>query len=390
MFKNLQKLLPAASGHQIDWQGLLELLPGLSALAETPQDPIYHAEGDVWTHTRMVCDKLIAMPEFAAADAERRFVLFYSCLLHDIGKPACTETTPEGRVTSFGHSRRGAVDARVLLWRAGVPFGLRERICRIIATHQLPFYAIQGDRSGNDAEFIVRKLSWEVSIRDLVTVATADTLGRICTAASDATVNTALFAEMAMEEGCFDTPRAFPDEATRMRYFISEGKISPDHAFFSEPGSRVTVLSGLPASGKDTWVQKHGAGRAVVSFDDAREELGVKHGTAAAGAAVHLVIDRAKELLRKKAPFVWNSTNLSRQMRQKTLDLLYNYGAEVEIVYLESDEHVVRSRNAKRDTTLNDAGIDKMLHNWEVPLPSEAHKVTYASVIPLTHSSRHD
>ncbi len=379
MFDELQKLMPTDAGQGIDWAGLLELLPDLAQLGETPQDPIWHAEGNVWTHTRMVCERLVEMPEFQQADADRRFVLFYACLLHDIGKPACTETTPEGRVTSVGHSRRGAIDTRVLLWRGGVPFDLREQICRIIATHQLPFYAIQGDRSGNDAEFLVRKLSWEVCVRDLVTVAKADTLGRICAEPSEALVNTELFAELAREEGCFDAPRAFPDAHTRMRYFETEGKISPDHAFFAEPGSQVTVLSGLPASGKDTWVQKHAGGRAVVSFDDAREELGVKYGTDAAGAAVHLVIDRAKELLRKKAPFVWNATNLSRQMRKKTLDLLYAYGAEVEIVYLESDEKAIKRRNTKRDTSLSNAAIDKMLYKWEVPLPSEAHEVGYAS-----------
>jgi predicted kinase len=377
MFQALQKLTPADASKDIDWVALLELLPALTPLATTPQDPIWHAEGDVWTHTRMVCERIMEMPEFQAADADRRFVLFYSCLLHDIGKPACTETTSEGRVTSAGHSRRGAIDARVLLWRAGTPFGLREQICRIIAAHQLPFYAIQGDRSGNGAEFLVRKLSWEVCIRDLVAVARADTQGRICAESSDAMVNTELFAEMAREESCFESPRAFPDAHTRMRYFATEGNISPDHAFFAEPGSRVTVLSGLPASGKDTWVQKHAGARAVVSFDDACEELGVKYGTDAAGAAVHLVIDRAKELLRKKAPFVWNATNLSRQMRKKTLDLLYNYGAEVEIVYLEGDEKAIKRRNTKRDTTLSNAAIDKMLHKWEVPLPSEAHEVQY-------------
>jgi len=376
MYKDLQQQLPTTGG-DVDWQGLLDLIPSLSALAATPQDPVYHAEGDVWTHTRMVCGELMKMPDFQTAGVERRFVLFYSCLLHDIGKPACTETTPEGRITSRGHSRIGAIDARVLLWRAGVPFDLREQICRIIATHQLPFYVLDGHRSGLAPEFIVRKLSWEVCIRDLVTVAKADTLGRINAGASAAWDNTELFAELAREDGCFDVPRTFPDAATRMRYFLSEGKNSPDHPFFTEPGSAVTVLSGLPASGKDTWVQKHGAGRAVVSFDEAREELGVKHGTAAEGKAVHLVIDRARELLRRKAPFIWNATNLSAQMRQKTLDLLYSYGAQVEIVYLENEEKTIKGRNNKRDTSLTNAAIDRMLHKWEVPLPSEAHTVIY-------------
>ncbi|KAG1433511.1 hypothetical protein G6F57_022096 [Rhizopus arrhizus] len=41
----------------------------------------------------------------------------------------------------------------------------------------------------------------------------------------------------------------------------------------------------------------------------------------------HLAIARARELLRRKAPFVWNATHLSELMRKKTLDLLYSYHA---------------------------------------------------------------
>jgi predicted kinase len=138
----------------------------------------------------------------------------------------------------------------------------------------------------------------------------------------------------------------------------------------------VVVLAGLPASGKDTEVATNYRGQAVISLDDAREELGLKHGVKA-GAAVHLAIDRAKEMLRAKAPFVWNATHLSSLMRRKTLDLLYAYNAEVELVYLEQPEDVIFRRNSKRDTTLSNAAIEQMLFRWEVPLPTEAHKVQY-------------
>lgn len=81
--------------------------------------------------------------------------------------------------------------------------------------------------------------------------------------------------------------------------------------------------------------------------------------------------------MRAKTPFIWNATHLSEQMRGKTLDLLFRYGAEVELVYLESDERTIRARNSARDTTLNNAAIDKMVHRWEVPSTREAHVVRY-------------
>jgi predicted kinase len=82
-------------------------------------------------------------------------------------------------------------------------------------------------------------------------------------------------------------------------------------------------------------------------------------------------------MLREKAPFVWNTTHLSSQMRKKTLDLLFAYDAQVEIVYLEQPPAVIFKRNTRRDTSLSNKSIERMLFKWEVPLPTEAHAVDY-------------
>lgn len=376
-FEQMVALVPAPA-QPINWEALTGLFPQLKDLATTPQDPKHHGEGDVWTHTKLVCEALLTLPVYVSADSERQFVLFYGALFHDIAKPACTVQEPDGRITSAGHSKRGAVDTRIVLWKAGVPFLTRERICRIIANHQIPFFAIKGNRSGDTAEFIARKLSCELSILELTAIAEADILGRVCNDAQSILDDIELFREVAREDGCFDAPRAFPDAHTRLSYFRTKGAISPDFSFFQEVGSSVIVLSGLPASGKDTWVAANYPGLPVISFDDAREALGLKHGSNS-GAAVHLAIDNAKALLRQKAPFIWNATHLSTQMRNKTLDLLFGYNAEVSLVYLENSEATIKSRNTKRDTTLTNGAIDKMLYRWEAPLPTEAHVVSYVT-----------
>lgn len=64
-------------------------------------------------------------------------------------------------------------------------------------------------------------------------------------------------------------------------------------------------------------------------------------------------------------------------MRKKTLDLLYAYSAKAEIMYLEMPEKEIYRRNGKRDTTLSNEAIRRMLFKWEVPLPTEAHQVQY-------------
>ena len=64
-------------------------------------------------------------------------------------------------------------------------------------------------------------------------------------------------------------------------------------------------------------------------------------------------------------------------MRRKTLDLLFAYGAHVTLVYLEVPATQLFQRNAKRDTTLRQKDLERMLHRWEAPLPWEAHEVRY-------------
>ena len=50
----------------------LEHFPELAALRGTPQDPEWHPEGDVFTHTAHCCDALVKLPEWQAADETSR------------------------------------------------------------------------------------------------------------------------------------------------------------------------------------------------------------------------------------------------------------------------------------------------------------------------------
>lgn len=373
-YETIQALCPPVGG-DYDWSACCEAFPRLIALESTPQSPRYHAEGNVGVHTRMVLDALLECPHFAASSRTQRETLFLAALLHDICKPETTTVDPiTGDIGQPGHSRRGAVDVRALLWRAGTPFGLREAVCRIIGVHQSPFH-IFDSRRGESPEFITRRLSWSLHLPDLACVARADMRGRICVDQQARLDDIALFEELAREDGCWASPRAAASAHTRLMY-ARGAEVHLDTPLFQEPGSEVTVLCGLPASGKDSWTARHGRDRATVSFDDAKAELGLKHGEND-GLAAHRAIDKAKALLRQREPFVWNATNLSERTRTKALDLLYSYGANVRLVYLEVPADTLFKRNDRRDTTLTRRELERMLHRWEVPLPWEAHQVDY-------------
>jgi predicted kinase len=374
MWNQIEALTPLPGG-QPDFQACLDAFPVLERAKTAFQSAIYHREGDTWTHTKMVVEELLALPGYQALPRADQVKVFLAALLHDISKYRTEVRDEAGDIKHPGHSRKGAIEARIALWDAGVPFDVREAVCRMIAVHQVPFWAMGGSKRQVSPEFVVRELSWQLDIRLLALLAEADIRGRICDDASPIIDNIELFRELAREENCFGRPRDFADAHTAVSYFRG-ASVHPDYTLFQEPGSRVIVMSGPPAAGKNTWVENNHPDLPVISLDDAREELGLRHGKNE-GKVSHLAIDRAKDLLRAKAPFVWNATHMSEQTREKTLGLLYSYNAQVEVVYLERPRRELLARNSRRDTSLNNKTLQAMLSKWEPPLPTEVHAVRY-------------
>lgn len=390
----IEDFVPQAPDWSVDWGGLRAAYPWIERLHGTPHDQRHHYEGDVGIHVRMVCEEMALMPEFQALSEEDRRIAFASALVHDIAKPDTTRLEDDGSITSKGHSRRGSIDARILLWRAGWSFEDREQVARLTLYHQWPFRVLEKAVP----EYTVIKLSQEVRVDLLAILAEADSRGRLTARLAPggslpngpfeeapherqrSIDNVLLFRELAAELGCLDRPYPFPDNHTRWTYLQEGGQRSPDYPVFDDRRSRVVVMSGLPGTGKSTWLQKNEPDLPVVGFDEVRAQLGVDPEDNQ-GAVVQAVLEAAREHLRAGRDFAWNATNVSVQLREKALGLLADYSARIEIVYLEEPEEVLRSRNRARkgNTRVPDSAIDRMLLKWEPPLQSEGHQVRYIS-----------
>jgi predicted kinase len=366
----------------LDWDDIeSQLSPVIDAdtLAATPQDPHWHSEGDVWTHTKMALEALIQEPDHIALDEHARAIVFAAVLLHDVGKPACTRTEADGRISSRGHSTTGENIVRVALWRTGMPFERREQICALVRSHQVPFFGV--DMAPLEAARRAARLSLSTRNDWLAIVAAADGRGRRTTDPRDRdriVLNCALWRELATEAQCLDAPRVFLDAHTRYVYLSDEnGTRTPDAPAYDDTVAEAVILSGLPATGKSSWIAEHPE-LAVVSLDDLREELGVEHGEAQ-GAVMSAARDRAKEHLRAGRPFAWNATTLTRQFRRSLVDLCTNYRFRVRIVYCETSRDELQRRNRSRtgDAVVPERAIDAMLAKWTVPSPDEAHAVDY-------------
>lgn len=363
--------LPSAPGFEVDWEGLDRDFEWVRAMRGCPQDPVFHAEGDVWIHTRMVCEAMAGSAEYrdADADAERRVRLFAAALLHDVAKPRCTVVEDDGRVRSPGHSPAGALDARVILWRLGLGPRLREPVCAMIRYHQVPYHWA----SRANGERLVLRMAQTTSVRELVWLAQADLRGRRCEDQAAKLEDAALLAEYAAELGCLDGPWPFGNDHSRAMYFQRPGR-DPGWEAFDDTRFTVTLMSGLPGSGKSQWVAEHAADQPVIELDAIRRELGVAP-SEPQGRVIDVARTRARERLRRGEPFVWDATNLSRKIRTPLIELFYGYGARVRIVYVEATAAELPARNRDRPDPVPQAAMTRMLRRWEPPDLTEAHEV---------------
>jgi predicted kinase len=317
----------------------------------------------------MVLEALLAMPAWRALERGDQQITFLAALLHDVAKPSCTREESDGRITSRGHSRRGAIAAREILWRESVDFSMREQITALVEHHQVPFFLV--DRA--DAERLAVTVSQAARCPLLSIVSEADARGRRCDDMSKLLDNIALFEAQTRELACWDQPYAFSSEHARFVYFRDASR-SLHAPAFDDTRCTVTVMSGLPGAGKDHWLATHGAEVPVVSLDAIRQELGVDPADAQ-GTVVQEARRRAREHLRSGTPFVWNATNISREMRSRVIGMLGDYKARVCIVYVETEPETLRARNRDREHVVPERVIDKLLAKWSVPSLTEAHEV---------------
>ena len=381
------KLVPRDARAAIDWNAIEKLLRPtcFAEMKNTPQNPRYHGEGDVYVHTQRVCEELVALPGFAALSERQRTELFLAAVLHDIGKVGTTRLE-DGDWVSPNHAPAGSLLARAFLWRdcglSGTAEGLalRETVCALIRNHMLPVHLM--DR--NAPERKVREIAAlgerlpDFSWRLLCLLAEADVRGRIAVDEAECLSQVELAGLLAEDCGCFDAPFPFADDYTK-RACLSGRDVPPDQPLIDPTWGEVVLLSGLPGTGKDTWIQANCPDLPMVSLDALRRKMRVKPADNQS-AVLQAAQEQARELLRKKQPFVWNATNLTKETRRKQIDRFERYGARVRVVYLETPWMERIRRNAGREGAVPEGAVERMLEKTVPPTPDEAQTVEWLCV----------
>ena len=150
----------------------LRFFPELEALIGVPQDPTWHPEGCVWTHTLMVVDEAAKL---RVGEEKNDLVLMFGTLCHDFGKP---ETTiwKDGHWRSPAHDVMGMQPTEKFLRRLTDEASLIEKVTVLVREHLRPSMLY------NDREKVtpgaIRRLALRVSIPELLLIAEADHFGR--------------------------------------------------------------------------------------------------------------------------------------------------------------------------------------------------------------------
>lgn len=145
------------------------ILPEIFLLSSIPQNPLYHLEGDVFTHTLLAIDHL-------RSDAS--IALRFAALFHDAGKASTTKEIMKGgkrSIVSYGHEIAGAEMIPRVLGASGLRFD-KHTIAKIqwLVRNHMVMYQLREMRMAKQMAYATHK--WFPELLELDRV---DDLGRM-------------------------------------------------------------------------------------------------------------------------------------------------------------------------------------------------------------------
>lgn len=364
---NWQELQHKSLEEILSWA---ETQPWCKAMMDCFQDPEWHAEGDVWTHTKLVCQQLLKLDEWDSLSPRDKTLLTFTAIFHDSGKPSTSRVDHvTGRITSPHHARRSEQIVRTALRDLECDFMTREDICRHVRYHGRPVFLLERASPENE----VVRMSCLVQNYLLYLFALADNRGRGVSrhALSRPEENLHYWKLLSEELECYYLPYQFQNDLARFEFFRSDESSLHYHPY-EDFRCSVTMMSGLPGSGKDTYLTKYLRDLPIISLDNIRKEFDVDP-TDDQGGVIQIARARCRKYLGSKTSFVLNATNLIKQTRQNWINLFTDYKARVHITYVEPPFKTILEQNKRREKPVPETVIRELADKYEPPNWTEAH-----------------
>ena len=151
--------------------------PEIAALKHTSQRDDYHAEGNVYIHTKMVIDRAAEVIK-RFPDVKDKTIIMFAALAHDFGKPATTKISDQGVPVQPGHEQAGVEPTQEFLDKLTNESDIVDNVLFIVENHLLP---LEYHRSGaGDSAFrrAINKFGLK-KLELLAAVSEADATGRL-------------------------------------------------------------------------------------------------------------------------------------------------------------------------------------------------------------------
>ncbi len=127
-----------------------------------------------------------------------------------------------------------------------------------------------------------------------------------------------------------------------------------------------------------TWLSQNRPGLPVVALDAIRDILEVD-ATENQGSVIQIAREQCRANLRAGRNFAFNATNITRQMRQRWIELFAQYDARIEIIYLEPPLATILAQNRRRANPVPENVVLRLLEKLEPPKMAECHDLLYGS-----------
>lgn len=372
----------------------------LNQLHDTPQDPEWHAEGNVYIHTSYVLEELYSLIDIEGKHLSPYDVLslILAAVFHDIAKPITTremEIKGKIRIAAPRHEYIGGSYIAYKLAVLNLPFNVIYNIISLVIHHVTPKLLVVKNAPKNK----YYKLANVVNVELLYFLEKADMLGRICKDKVEQIGHIELFKLFCQEYNIWPNIDPYkniselvfenlPNYSSTTKNFVIS-KIIKDlengiinHPLegiaksfsYRESFSEVFILSGPSGAGKSTWVEKNLQDYEIISLDKLREQIAGKQSDQSHNGQV---LQAAKKLLKqhlaKKNKIVWDATNLRKDFRGQIVELCYAYHAYVTLVVFYCSEDSFYSRNKNRTNRIPENILEKQFRKFEWPESHEAH-----------------
>lgn len=379
-------------------QQLGSVIPWLNDLKKTPQDPGWHAEGDVHIHTGMVLNELYQLlaNEAAYLNGQQRQSLILAAIFHDVGKTRNTrKMTIRGqqRIGSPDHEAKGRSYLAFQLMKLPLPISVIWTVLGLVGEHQMPkMLVVQNMDLG---AFIA--LSRRADLALLYWLERSDMQGRIGEAIPQQLQYLEQYRQLCEAYGLWHQPFSsdqldllIAHESTNAQRYLKSlvvetmqrgtcASLKSAIAKLSrhkDEHAHLILLCGPSGIGESRYVARHCHDMSVISLDAIREEL---WGDRACQDNPQVVVataqERLKQYLREKRTVVWDATNLRQDYRKPLYAMARDQHALITLVIFLAPETVIYSGNSDRTHAVPKAVVAAQIAKYQFPRVSDAHHV---------------